>query len=165
MVDVDFMRGIVSPVQQYPADPLKTEMSRTPVPIPTNLALTLSAHVAEFSTDWVMCDPWGKQMGPWQLQREFRRARGAVVGLPEGFRFHDLRHYYASLLIASGVDVKVVQTRLRHASAKTTLDTYGHLWPDSDDSTRAAINRVIAARVSAAADYLRTGELGEERSP
>ena len=32
--DVDFMRGIVSPVQQYPADPLKTEMSRTPIPIP-----------------------------------------------------------------------------------------------------------------------------------
>ena len=35
----------------------------------------------------------------------------------------------ASLLIASGADVKVVQARLRHASAKTTLDTYGHLWP------------------------------------
>ncbi len=34
-----------------------------------------------------------------------------------------LRHYYASLLISSGADVKVVQARLRHASAKTTLDT------------------------------------------
>ena len=56
---------------------------------------------------------------------------------PEGFRFHDLRHYLASLLIASGADVKVVQARLRHASAKTTLDTYGHLWPDADESARA----------------------------
>jgi integrase len=67
-----------------------------------------------------------------------------------------LRHYYASLLISSGLDVKVVQTRMRHSSAKTTLDTYGHLWPDSDDSTRAAISSVIAARAELLADYLRT---------
>jgi integrase len=46
-----------------------------------------------------------------------------VKGLPVGFRFHDLRHYFASLLIAAGLDVKVVQTRLRHASAVTTLNT------------------------------------------
>lgn len=38
------------------------------------------------------------------------------------------------MLIASGADVKAVQARLRHASAKTTLDTYAHVWPDSDES-------------------------------
>jgi Phage integrase family len=84
--------------------------------------------------------------------RAIRSARRKVPGLPEGFRFHDLRHYLASLLIASGADVKVVQARLRHASAKTTLDTYGHLWPDADESTRAAVGAVLAAR----ADWLRT---------
>jgi integrase len=42
--DVDFMRGIVSPAVQYPADPLKTETSRTAVPIPSSLALELSAR-------------------------------------------------------------------------------------------------------------------------
>jgi integrase len=73
-------------------------------------------------------------------------ARSAVEGLPEGFRFHALRHYYASPLISSGLDVKVVQARLRHASAKTTLDTYGHLWPDSDETTRAAISGVMTTR-------------------
>ena len=46
--------------------------------------------------------------------------------------------------------------RLRHASAKTTLDTYAHLWPDADDSTRAAIDAVMAAR----ADSLRTAGSG-----
>ena len=50
------------------------------------------------------------------------------------------------MLIASGADVKVVQARLRHASAKTTLDTYAHLRPDSDESTRTAIDAVIQAR-------------------
>jgi len=67
----------------------------------------------------------------------------------------DLRHYLASLLIGSGLDVKVVQHRLRHGSAKTTLDTYGHLWPDSDESARAAVGAVLAAR---AEDGLRTND-------
>ena len=69
-----------------------------------------------------------------------------MFGLPDGFRYHDLRHYFASLLIASGLDVKVVQTRLRHASAMTTLNTYGHMWPDADESSRAAVAVVLAAR-------------------
>jgi integrase len=145
--DVDFMRGIVNPALQYPADPLKTEISRTAVPIPESLALTLSAHVAAYSASgWLLTDEAGHQLGPWQVQRAFRAARAKVDGLPAGFRFHDLRHYYALLLISSGADVKVVQARLRHASAKTTLDTYAHLWPDSDDSTRAAVDKVLAAR-------------------
>jgi integrase len=161
--DVDFMRGIVHPAAQYPADPLKTEMSRTSIPIPNSLAMTLSAYVAKFSGTWIMCDDSGQQLGPWQLQREFRKARAKVSGLPDGFRFHDLRHYFASLLIASNLDVKTVQIRLRHASAKTTLDTYGHMWPDSDDSTRAAIDAVMTARVENLADFLRTGEGGDAR--
>jgi integrase len=41
--------------------------------------------------------------------------------------------------MSDAVDVKVVQAGLRHASAKTTLDTYGHLWPDADESTRAVV--------------------------
>ncbi|MER7817688.1 tyrosine-type recombinase/integrase [Streptomyces sp. NPDC096153] len=41
-----------------------------------------------------------------------RRIRKKVDGLPETFRFHDLRHFFASLLIASGSDAKVVQRRL-----------------------------------------------------
>jgi integrase len=75
-----------------------------------------------------------------------RTARKKIPDLPAGFRYHDLRHYFASLLIASGADVKTVQARLRHASAKTTLDTYGHIWPDRDESTRAAVESVITAR-------------------
>jgi integrase len=147
--DVDFMRGVISPAVQYPADPLKSETSKTVVPIPQSLALELSRHVGE---ETLLTDLFGNQLAPWTLERAIRAARVKVPGLPPTFRYHDLRHYLASMLIASGADVKVVQARLRHASAKTTLDTYAHLWPDADESTRAAIDSVMAAR----ADYLRT---------
>jgi len=49
-----------------------------------------------------------------------------------------------------------VQARMRHATARTTLDTYGHLWPDADESTRTAIGAVIVERMDSAADPLRT---------
>jgi len=71
-----------------------------------------------------------------------------AVGLQAGFRFHELRHFYASLLIASGANVKLVQARLRHASATTTVNTYAHLFPDTDEATRSAIGAAIAKRVA-----------------
>jgi integrase len=55
-----------------------------------------------------------------------------------GLRLHDLRHFYASGLIAAGCDVVTVQRALGHASATTTLRTYAHLWPTAEDRTRAA---------------------------
>jgi len=44
-------------------------------------------------------------------------------------RFHDLRHTFATLSLAAGVPIKVVQERLGHASAKTTLDVYAKVIP------------------------------------
>jgi integrase len=61
--------------------------------------------------------------------------------------------------IRDGSDIKTVQARMRHASARTTLDTYGHLWPGADESTRSTIGAVIAERMDsskATAELLRT---------
>jgi integrase len=156
--DVDFLRGVITPAVQYPAEPLKTEISKTAIPIPRSLSTALGAHVGRWRAEHVLSGEAGEtgwQLGPWALERAFRVARVSVEGLPDGFRYHDLRHYMASMLIASGANVKVVQARLRHASATTTLDTYGHLWPDADESTRTAIEAVLVAR----ADSLRTQEV------
>jgi hypothetical protein len=54
-----------------------------------------------------------------------------------------------------GADVKVVHYRLRHATARTTLNAYAHLWPDRDESTRIAVERVLSERL---AGSLRTRE-------
>jgi integrase len=152
VTDVDFLRGVVQPATQYPALPLKTAMSRTAVPIPRELVLELAAHVERWSGEWLLTNELGRQLGPWQLERAIRDARSRVARLPDGFRFHDLRHYLASLLIAGGADIKTTQTRLRHASATTTLRVYAHLWPGADESTRAVVAGVLTAR----ADSVRT---------
>lgn len=155
VVDVDFMRGVITPAVQYPAQPLKSETSQTPIPISRKLAVELSAHVAQWRAETILTSDDGGQLGPWALERAVRDARKRVAGLPQGFRFHDCRHFFATLLIESGASVKVVQARLRHASATTTLNTYGHLFPDTDEATRAAVDAVLVAR----ADSLRTREV------
>jgi integrase len=155
--DVAFEERELRPAVQYPAEPLKTEMSREAIPIPDELVGLLPKPV-EGEPATVLAHDSGEQVSTWAIERQIRAVRSKVAGLPEGFRFHDLRHYYASLLISKGADVKVVQHRLRHSSAKTTLDTYGHLWPDSEESTRAAIGGVMRDMIKKAADPSRTGE-------
>jgi integrase len=49
-----------------------------------------------------------------------------AIGFPK-LRVHDLRHTAASVWLGSGVDPKVVQRILGHASAAMTMDLYGHL--------------------------------------
>jgi integrase len=62
---------------------------------------------------------------------------------------HDLRHFFASALIAGRASVKQVQVVLGHANAMITLRTYAHLWPGDDDRTRAVMDATL--------DVLRTG--------
>jgi integrase len=84
------------------------------------------------------------------LWKKTRRLAGVSVKL------HSLRHYFASGLIAAGVDVVAVQQALGHHSASITLNTYSHLWPDASDRTRRAVGELFAACVAPAADQLRT---------
>lgn len=75
----------------------------------------------------------------------------AAAGLGDlGVTPHKLRHTAASLAIAAGADVKVVQTMLGHKSATMTLDLYGHLFPDRLDEVADALDvgrsRALARR-------------------
>ncbi len=149
--DVDFIGGAVRPAIQYPDLDLKTDESKQPVPIPQALSLELASYVQRYRGATVVTDEVGRPSSPWAIERGIRAARGSVEGLSMSFRYHDLRHYFASLLIGSGADVKVVQRRLRHKNAMTTLNTYSHLWPDADESARAAVGAVLAARADSLA--------------
>ncbi|MFF3875091.1 tyrosine-type recombinase/integrase [Streptomyces sp. NPDC001978] len=87
----------------------------------------------------------------------FRPARKRLGLKASGL--HALRHTYASLLIAAGESVKVVSERLGHANAAMTLNVYSHLFPDSEDRTRKAIDGAFAEGGDGPrADSVRTAE-------
>lgn len=69
---------------------------------------------------------------------------GRPVQIPAGTTMHDLRHFYASLLIKHRESVKTVQVRLGHRTPSITLDTYTHLWPEAEDTTRDAVQGILA---------------------
>jgi integrase len=109
--------------------------------LPSFIVDELARHVAdhEDGSGLVFSAPSG---GPIR-RNSFRRriwlqAVRASVGEP--CTFHDLRHTHAALLIAQGEHPKVIQERLGHASIKTTLDTYGHLFDGLDEAAAERLN-------------------------
>ena len=56
------------------------------------------------------------------------------------------RAYFAGLVMASCLDAMPAQPWMSHASAKTTLDIYGHFWPDQDESSKAAVAAIFTER-------------------
>ena len=91
----------------------------------------------------------------------FRRARPRA-GLSDSITFHDLRHFFASVLIASGCSIEQVQMALGHDSARITLDTYAHLIPGDEDRVREAIDRLPLALI---AEAVRSPKLATPRQP
>ncbi|MGW0462069.1 tyrosine-type recombinase/integrase [Streptomyces tendae] len=71
---------------------------------------------------------------------------------------HKLRHTAASLAIASGADVNVVQTMLGHKSATLTLDTYGHLFPDRLDEVSKKMHKRRSKQLAKAKAKLEKAE-------
>jgi integrase len=68
------------------------------------------------------------------------------------YRFHDLRHFAATQLIASGTDVRTVAARLGHAQTSTTLDIYAHALPAQDVEAAAVLGRLVGPALNSARD-------------
>ena len=71
---------------------------------------------------------------------EHEMKRGVKLSGVKRIRIHDLRHSHASLLISMGFGVKDIQSRLGHQKSSTTLDTYSHLYPDSQAKLASKLN-------------------------
>ncbi len=149
---IDFLRRTVEVDRQlvtmpgrapYLAPP-KTAASVRTIPLPQVVVDALAGHLRDFpaSREGLVFTIAGEPITRQAFGHLWRPVVKAA-GLPAGTGFHSLRHYFASLLIRHGESVKTVQARLGHASAVETLDTYSHLWPDSDDRTREAVDSVL----------------------
>jgi integrase len=166
--DVDFLRRrltVARQVQRAPAGvidvrPPKYRSERT-VYLADDLVELLAAHLAEHrpsakGAEWMFEASPGTPPHQNTVGYFWRKAcRAAGV---EGVTLHDLRHYYASGLIAARCDVVTVQRALGHAKATTTLNTYAHLWPTAEDRTRTAAQSMMTAALTIPADSRRTGD-------
>ena len=126
----------------------KTPQSRRTIPLPTMVADILGAQIGAY--------PPGPSGLLWHTRtgrpidhdyyggRVFPKAVKAAK-LPPGTSSHDLRHHYASVLLAAGESVIAVAERLGHGTANLVLSTYGHLVPGSEDRTRKAIDAAWSA--------------------
>ncbi len=161
---VDFLRRTGKVEQQVqPSDggevvicPLKNRYSYRTVPLDQVVIDGIAAHLAEFPAREVeVLDTTGKR--PVRRLARFIYSDGdgmplrrsgfnkhvwnparTALGLTETTT-HDLRHFYASALIAAGLSPKAVARLLGHKDASMTLRVYAHLWPDDEDRARQAI--------------------------
>ncbi|MGB3479915.1 MAG: tyrosine-type recombinase/integrase [bacterium] len=76
------------------------------------------------------------------------------------FRFHDLRHTFASRLVMAGVDIRTVQVLLGHKDIKVTM-RYSHL---SDQNLRKAVDKLSSSEYSSSADRTNTAQSGYAKS-
>ena len=147
--DIDFKRGELHVWQRADrygviGQPKSRAGTRT-VPLGPMLTNVLRAwRLASTSTGLVFPTRTGKPLDHSNLLRRMfgpvQVAAGIVTaGSKPKYSFHALRHFYASWCINRRVDgglelpLKVVSTRLGHASIQITADRYGHLFPRGDD--------------------------------
>ncbi len=133
----------------------KSDKSRRTVPLRGDLAAALAAymalHPAPHDREAALWPgrvrgggvrsksalDYGRAFDHQSFYRYYFRPAAARVGL-DGVRFHDLRHTYASIMAALGVDVFKVSRWMGHANVSTTTSIYTHLFEDdfADDMTR-----------------------------
>lgn len=124
---------------------LKTKYSRRMVPVDDLVLEEVQRHMELYEPapgQVLISNTWKAVAKPSAFNSAWSKAV-AKAGLPQGTRFHDLRHFYASALIAAGVNPKAIQHRMGHASITETFDTYGHLFPDHEELGRGAIDLLL----------------------
>jgi integrase len=120
----------------------KTPQAERTVVIPRSLVAALKAHHAEAAftdpCDFVFASTRGTGLSHRNVQRralEEPAKRAGITGEPR-LRFHDLRHTYASVLIAQGANVVFVSQQLGHANPAITLSVYAHEFARAEHADR-----------------------------
>jgi integrase len=132
--DLDFIGGrinVVRSVVDCTAGPCKTEASRKHVPMDENIAHVLMAWRQESvytkPEDWVWASPHKQGQEPYwpqTIMQRFIRPAATAAGITKRIGWHTFRHTFSTLMASLGVEGKIVQELMRHASFRTTMDSY-----------------------------------------
>lgn len=117
--------------------PPKTRKSRGSISFPNALAPVLSEHIKRYVEPGglVFTSRDGTPLRRSNFRRRVWLPAAKAAKLPEGASFHSLRHACASWLIHAGANPLDVAEKLRHSRVGTTMGTYAHLFPGTDQRT------------------------------
>ncbi|MFE5480523.1 tyrosine-type recombinase/integrase [Nocardia sp. NPDC056541] len=90
---------------------------------------------------YMFTTPDGQTLDPHRVSKEFKRLV-AAADLPP-IRFHDLRHTAASLMLASGSDMKMVSEVLGHSDLAITGNIYASVYDDAKDAAVEAVSALV----------------------
>ena len=123
----------------------KTESSKRVVTLPQTVFGELQKHLEQLNKKQglIFTTSSGKPISPRNFIRHFKQVL-KECGLPD-LTVHGIRHSHASLLLASGVNPKIVQERLGHSTIALTLDTYSHVIPSLQDEVAKKFDQIMAA--------------------
>jgi integrase len=151
--DLDFFElriNIVRSVVDQVIGHCKTEASRKPVVMDEHIAQALKAWRQESMytapTDWVWASPQKQGRQPLWLatvMRYYIQPAARRAGIIKKIGWHTFRHTFSTLIKSLGVDAKVVQELLRHASFKTTMDGYTQALEAPKRQAQAALADLI----------------------
>ncbi len=164
--DVDLASGVIHVRRGWDraegAIELKSHAGRRNVPIVGELRDRLLDHLADTSRSGIELIFGRTPQSPFAANRLQRHADEAWKEAGRSrLTPHELRHSYAAMMIAAGVNPKALQTFMGHSSITVTLDTYGHLMPGSEAEAAALVETYLAAQHKRAEDAARavTGAL------
>lgn len=126
----------------------KTEHSHRTIAVPDFVIADVKALVAQHNaveyehTDFLIQDGFGKPLNPTTLTAAIYRIE-EKAGLPK-VSLHDLRHTFASMLNASGVDIAMISRELGHSNIAITLNTYTHVFGNVTESSRGIADSLNA---------------------
>ena len=109
--------------------------------------------------DWVFINEEGQTLDDCNLRNRIFYRCLEKAGLRR-LRFHDLRHTFASLLIAQNESPKKIQVLLGHQSIKITMDTYGHLYPEENRKAVDALDDATICNARATANKKGLAKIG-----
>ena len=136
--------------------PTKNHQRRVVV-LPRLLVDPLAVHIeGKDVDDYVFSAPGGGVLRNSNFRHRVLSPVARAAGL-DGLSAHDLRHTAASLAIAAGANVKVVQQMLGHASAAMTLDVYAGLFGDDLDEVADRLDRLVPQACHNAANEVDQG--------
>ena len=104
----------------------KSDTSTRPIPIPAFLVKILAEY--ERSEGYILRDN-GNYTDSRNISRRFKKLL-EIAGLPDTFKFHILRHSFATRALELGMDIKTLSEILGHASITITLNLYAHSLPE-----------------------------------